>query len=51
MQSHEGSLAQLQNAVKYNDISSPCVTGLRSVCWKVSERHTEALCDSGTPAH
>lgn len=40
MQTHEGSLAELQNAVKFNGDSSPCVTGLRSVCWKV-RAHTE----------
>lgn len=41
MQTHQGSLAELQNAVKFNGDSSPCVTGLRSVCWKV-RAHTES---------
>ena len=36
MQSHGHSRAELEKAVKYNGDSSPCLTGLRSVCWKVS---------------
>ncbi|KAK2021978.1 WD repeat domain-containing protein [Colletotrichum zoysiae] len=29
-----GSFSELQNAVRYNGPSSPCITGFRSVCWK-----------------
>lgn len=36
MQAHGRTLAELQHSVKWNGLSSPCVTGLRSVCWKVS---------------
>lgn len=30
-----GSLAELQQAVKSNGSSSPCLSGCRSLCWKV----------------
>ncbi|KAK2011449.1 WD repeat domain-containing protein [Colletotrichum eremochloae] len=29
-----GTFSELQNAVRYNGPSSPCITGCRSVCWK-----------------
>ncbi|TQN63895.1 TBC1 domain family member 5 [Colletotrichum shisoi] len=29
-----GNFPQLQHAVRYNGPLSPCITGLRSVCWK-----------------
>ncbi|KAJ3942352.1 uncharacterized protein N0V96_007850 [Colletotrichum fioriniae] len=31
---HAGNLSDLQNAVRYNGPSSPCISGLRSICWK-----------------
>ncbi|KAK1640564.1 WD repeat domain-containing protein [Colletotrichum phormii] len=31
---HAGHLSDLQNAVKYNGPSSPCISGHRSICWK-----------------
>ena len=37
-QSHSANLAELRRAVRYNGPSSPCVSGCRSVCWKVSSR-------------
>lgn len=30
------SFADLQRAVKFNGPGSPCVSGCRSICWKVS---------------
>ena len=35
-QTHSSTLNDLRRAVKDNGSSSPCVSGLRSVCWKVS---------------
>ncbi|KAG5951030.1 hypothetical protein E4U53_003907 [Claviceps sorghi] len=34
-QKHSASLDELQHAVRYNGSSSPCLSGCRSVCWKV----------------
>ncbi|KAG8416724.1 hypothetical protein J3458_007287 [Metarhizium acridum] len=34
-QSHSTSLEELQRAVKNNGSSSPCLSGCRSVCWKI----------------
>lgn len=33
---HCGSVDDLQDAVRHNGPSSPCLSGNRSVCWKVS---------------
>ncbi|KAI0380895.1 RabGAP/TBC [Hypomontagnella monticulosa] len=32
---HSASLADLQRSVKGNSSSSPCISGCRSICWKV----------------
>ncbi|KAI1417575.1 RabGAP/TBC [Hypoxylon sp. FL1857] len=32
---HSASLADLQQAVKDNGPSSPCISGCRSICWKI----------------
>ncbi|KKP04049.1 hypothetical protein THAR02_03841 [Trichoderma harzianum] len=34
-QTHCASVEDLQNAVRHNGPSSPCLSGCRSVCWKV----------------
>ncbi|KAG6004764.1 hypothetical protein E4U21_000794 [Claviceps maximensis] len=34
-QKHSTSLKDLQHAVRYNGSSSPCLSGCRSVCWKI----------------
>ncbi|KAK2594117.1 hypothetical protein QQS21_008172 [Conoideocrella luteorostrata] len=34
-QDHCASLDELRRAVKYNGSSSPCLSGCRSVCWKI----------------
>ncbi|KAK9781943.1 putative Rab-GTPase-TBC domain-containing protein [Seiridium cardinale] len=32
---HSSSLSELQRAVKFNGPNSPCISGCRSICWKV----------------
>ncbi|KAK5990209.1 TBC1 domain family member 5 [Cladobotryum mycophilum] len=34
-QNYSASVADLQRAVRYNGPSSPCLSGCRSVCWKI----------------
>ncbi|KAH6897041.1 rab-GTPase-TBC domain-containing protein [Thelonectria olida] len=34
-QAHGAILSDLRTAVRYNGLSSPCVSGCRSVCWKM----------------